>query len=333
MAAPEGWKPLLEWIAFPERFAPPLPFSPGLKSAYRGCLLGLACGNVLGVEVEGWSRAAILARYPEGVQEPDPQERFREWDDDVAQALILGEALLSPEGVQADRLGQALVDWMRRSGRGIGTLTAQVLGRIAGGEPAEEAAQRVWEISGRQSAGNGAVMRCAPVALRWWREPERLIRESLASARVTHADPRCQWSTVVVTSTLAVLLRGTQVDLPSLAGALQQTGAPESVCQAVRETQSATLADLNLDGPSMGFTLKAMQVALWASQVDGEWGDRVRQVVNQGGDTDTNGAVAGAVLGVRLGEEAIPGPWIGCLPHPEQLTELADRLLAAAETG
>ncbi len=326
MAIPEAWRALATWMAFPERYAPPLSFCPERRSAYRGCLLGLACGNILGVDVEGWSQAAIEARFPDGIQAPKAAERFREWDDDVAQALILGEALLASQVLVTQKLGNAFVEWMRQSGRGIGGLTSRALGRIARGEEPEEAAKRVWEASGRSPAGNGAVKRCVPVALRWWQEPEWLIRTSLASAAVTHADPRCQWSTVAVTGSMAVLLHSTRVDLRSLAQALQEAGAPNAVSRAVLEAENATLADLQLDGPDQDDTLKTMQMALWASQVDGDWSDRLREVVKQGGDTDTNGAVAGAVFGLRQGEEAIPAGWIQCLPHPEQVIGLADRL-------
>lgn len=300
-----------------------------LRDRYRGALLGLAVGNALGGPVEGRTAEDIRARFPDGLRDIPAQERDLPWDDDVAQAVILAEALLETDPLDVEDLARRLLRWFQESGRGIGLLTSQVLSRLAEGVPAADAAQEVWEEGGRRAAPNGAVMRCAPVALRWRREPERLVVETRTSAAVTHADPRCGWSAAALNLAIRALLDEEPLDLDAVAGALSE--APEEVREAIRAVEGVDGPEaIGLDGWDLGYTIKAMQVGLWAaSREDVE--ETLVAVVAAGGDTDTNGAVAGAAVGVRLGASEIPERWRTAVARSARLSELADRLLAAAD--
>jgi ADP-ribosyl-[dinitrogen reductase] hydrolase len=301
----------------------------GSPSRSRGTLLSAAAGNALGGEVEGLSAERIRARFGRVTEIPSA-ERESGWDDDIAQTVLLAEALLERGTLDRDDLARRLVDWFRAGARGIGMLTMQVMTELVSGTSPADAAREVWERSGRQAAGNGAVMRCSPVALRWRRAPERLVAEARASALVTHHDPRCEWSTVATVAALALTLSDQDVDVPALADALDATDAPPDVGEAIRAAAGASLEDLRLDDPaSMGFTLKAMQVGLWSLRQPPDPERVLVDVVNAGGDTDTNGAVAGAVMGARVGEEGIPPRWRDAIPKPDRLAELADELLTA----
>lgn len=283
-----------------------------LRDRCRGVLLGLAAGNALGIGLEGRPEAWIRERGP--VRDIPDHERDQPWDDDLAQAALLAEAVLDGP-LDAQDLARRFVAWRRESGRGIGLLTGEVLAALEDGEPAATAATRVWEKSGRRSAGNGAVMRCAPVAVRYRRDPDTLVAETLASAAVTHADPRCGWSAVAVNLTIAALLEGgrAELDLPD---------APAEVRDAIDAPLPA------LDGPDMGYTVLAMQVGLWAARQP-SLEEALIEIVGRGGDTDTNGAIAGAVLGARHGASAIPERWLASLRDTDRLIALADALLDA----
>ena len=109
-------------------------------------------------------------------------------------------------------------------------------------------------------------------------------------------------------------------------GSMEDTAdAPSDILEGIRSTSGPDLGAMRLDGCDMGYTLKAMQVALWCA-----WEAKV----SAGGDTDTNGAVAGAVLGARFGSGAIPSRWkervatlrAGRVP----MEDWADLVLAAA---
>ncbi len=149
----------------------------------------------------------------------------------------------------------------------MGLLTARVLESLAAGTPAA-AARRIWEADPGRPAGNGAVIRCAPVALRWRRSGRRLVETARRSAIVTHWDPRCVWSVVCVAGIVALGLDERAVEIETLARAFERAGAPEAVVVAIREADGAGLDDLALDDPArMGYTLKAMQVALWTARL------------------------------------------------------------------
>lgn len=299
-----------------------------LADRYRGALHGLAVGNALGIPVEGHSRPFILRRHPDGVRDIAPEERQRPWDDDLAQAVVLAEAVLESDALDIHDVAARLAAWRRDNGRGIGHHTRRVLDAIVEGASAADAAHVVWLKAEQNAAGNGAVMRCAPVALRWRSDPNRLIAETLQSALVTHHDARCGWSAVAVNAAIAASLDGRSLELGELADSLNEAGAPMTVVDAVKRVSGASLDTLELDHDNtMGYTIKAMQAALWALEQPEGLETTLMTIVNAGGDTDTNGAVAGAALGAKHGAGAIPKRWTSNVGRLDELTALADRLL------
>ena len=298
----------------------------GLVDRARGVILGLAAGNLLGLPVESESRNAIARRYPEGVTEIDSAEKFLPMDDDLAQAVELGEALLGGGDYIAD-FAQRLVRWRRENGRGIGITTSAVINLLEQGHQPPEAARRIYARN--QIAPNGGLMRCAPIALARHSNPALLVQDSAATCAVTHYAPTCQWSCIILNTAIALLLKGVTPSVKELAEAAVADGAPAEV----RDWMMAVgddIGDLPLDDGLIGHTLLCLQAGIWAWQTPLSFEDALAPVVSAGGDTDTNGAVAGAVLGARYGAAAIPQRWLDCLPQRERLESLADDLLAAA---
>jgi len=311
-----------------------------LLDRFRGVMLGLAAGNALGVPAEGDSAPAIRRRFSGGITEISPQERDRPWDDDLAQAALLAETLAESDELDPEAFAARLVVWAQQNGRGIGTLTRSVIEELNRGRPSQEAARLAWERNPTSNAGNGAVMRCPPVALRHLRSGVDLVRTSRSSALVTHFDARCEWSTVVTAVATATCLSGDPAPIGDMATATGAIGGGQGwladsiaqVTDAVRSVEGATLGALDLDNPvDLGFTLKAMQVALWCTAQPTGFEETVVAVVNEGGDTDTNGAIAGAVMGARHGASSIPPRWLDNIADIEDLTKLADRLFDKME--
>jgi ADP-ribosylglycohydrolase len=343
-------------------------------------MVGLSVGNLMGIRQEGKPRRLLRRWYPEGVREIEASRGYPD-DDDLAQAIILAEASLAAEALDVEDLARLFWVWGEENGLGMGSLTREVLTCFGGaspqrmarnwvffggakthgarpvprpsaGRPTLDAARQVWVESGKKAAGNGAVMRCAPVAIRWMYDETELVRNTVASAVATHYDPRCVWSSIVVNLSIATLLKGVEVDssdlIPRGRSAMEAIGtalapfgstedtvdAPSDVQEAIRSVPGPDLGAIRLDGHYMGYTLKAMQVALWCAREATDFEEALVTVVSAGGDTDTNGAVAGAVLGARFGNGAIPSRWrervatlrAGRVP----MEEWADRLLAAA---
>jgi ADP-ribosylglycohydrolase len=133
---------------------------------------------------------------------------------------------------------------------------------------------------------------------------------------------------------MATCLNGVPADLDDLARAAEAVGgegfladALDQVAEAIRDVDTSNIKDLDLDDPmDMGYTLKSMQVALWCTRQDTDFERILVAIVNRGGDTDSNGAVAGAVMGALCGASQIPARWLDNIHDAERLTDLADRL-------
>ena len=332
----------------------------------RGMMVGIAAGNLLGIVQEGWSRQSVAETFPDGVREIAAVAGYPD-DDDLAQAIVIAEAAehgpLNPEDV-----GRRLWEWAETNGLGMGGLTGHVLELYGGdvpqflgargrtgpsrepaGMPITEASRVAWDGS---RAGNGAAMRCAPIAIRWRDDPTALVRNSVVSAVPTHWDKRCGWSCALLNVAAAAALRGESIapdelltaslhgvraSLSDLARYDYEAGVPASVREAVLKASDAEIADLRLDGDSMGFTLLALQVGLIALWRAASFDEALSDIVEAGGDTDTNGAVAGAMLGARFGLEAIPQRWRDRIAEIRAggtpMESLADRLLAANDAA
>jgi ADP-ribosyl-[dinitrogen reductase] hydrolase len=303
------------------RMADPQEFAERAEAS----LLGAACGNALGAGVEGRSAKSIQRNFGT-VTEIRGAETHRAWDDDIAQTMCLAESLIANPMFDEGDFAQRLVTWARENGRGMGYLTGEVISALKAGVPATEAAHQVWEASGRNSAGNGAVMRFAPVPISV-REPRMLVDIAKRAAGVTHADPRCMWSAVALSVALTQVLVRQVPSIADLALAMQEAGAPDEVVTAVKKVSRAKLSSLKLDDPkSMGYTLKTMQAALWILEAQGSFEEKMIAIVAAGGDTDTNAAAAGAIAGALHGLTAIPQRWIDNLHDADKIRETARRL-------
>ena len=311
----------------------------GMQDRAHGTMLGLAIGNLLGIPMEGRWYYEIDRRYPQGVLYIDQHEVHRPMDDDLAQAVDLAEALVEVGDI-AVNFAARMVAWARENGRGMGSLTRRVIDQLEGASSPFEAARSVYESDPR--APNGGVMRCAPVAVCRHGQPDLLVSDSAATCAVTHFAATCQWSCIILNTVIAVLLRGQETDLSAILAAASADGCPDLLAQASldripTEVFAAIVAGrsvpadaswLRQDQVLVGHTLLALQAGLWAAVTPLDFETALRQIVEGGGDTDTNGAVVGAVLGARYGTPAIPQGWLDCVPQRDRIEHLADSLLS-----
>ncbi len=193
-------------------------------------------------------------------------------------------------------------------------------------------------------------MRTAPLSILWRDSRDPLVCQSVISAVPTHWDVRCGWSCAIANLVTAAALTGAILDsdmlmreaeagmaasLPRLEAYGYDTRAPKSVVDAVDEASVSTLDDLRFDGHDMGYTLLSLQAALISCWRAESFEQGLRQVIEAGGDTDTNGAIAGAVLGARFGLAGIPERWrrreAELRTGRIRMEDCADRLVAARE--
>ena len=175
----------------------------------RGVVFGLAVGNVYGIPLEFWTHRQIAQRYPAELPEPDPAKRNRPMDDDLAQAVDLGEALQDPLPLREFR--RRLIECKRNNGRGIANTASEVIAGLTDDPNLSfDVARKVY------LERNGGVMHCAPVGVKHWENPESLTNLSARTCALTHHAPLCQWPCTVVNAIIASELRGNSLFLHQL---------------------------------------------------------------------------------------------------------------------
>jgi ADP-ribosyl-[dinitrogen reductase] hydrolase len=304
---------------------------PQLISRARGALLGLVAGNQLGVPTEHLGTAeAIRKAFPNGVVDLAPPPKNSPYDDDAAMALLLGESLLACEGFDAGDVARRWVKWMKMDGRGIGLTTRRALTLIDHGKEPFEAGRLANQEKPGRAAGNGSVMRCLPVALRFHDNIDRLIRVSTQQAAITHSDERCTWGAAAVNLAARELLHGNIYFSDEV---LHRIGdrAPRALRDAIHRVPRERESDLPVAVPGeAGYVVHCVEIAFWFVTHDRTLEDALIYLAQAGGDTDTNAAVAGALLGARHGEVALPPRWVDQLVGAQGIAKLAENLVGAA---
>ncbi len=297
--------------------------SPTTIDRARGVLLGLAVGDALGGPLEFMSPEQIVRAHGA------PVDRYLgggwldlrpgEGTDDTALALALARSLATGRGYDADRALSAYLDWYRSEPKDIGSTTRAALAGAAEGRPPGEVTEEFHRRHGR-SAGNGTVMRVAPIALRHLREPARRSEAARVDSKLTHFDDHAAEVCVLVSEVLAALLDGVDPSELTAPRGLAHEWAPGREVAAMQATSDRA-----------GHVGVALAVASTALLSASSFADGMVWAINLGGDADTNGAVAGALLGARFGETGIPREWLEGLLVADEARGLADRLLELAE--
>ena len=312
----------------------------------RGALLGLAVGDALGTTYE-FDRID-QPPYPELAAGPatdvvggGPFELAAGCvTDDTQLAVCLARSLEERGRLDPGDVAARYVAWAEHA-FDIGNQTAAALRRVAPGHDPRLAGISVWRDSGRQAAGNGSLMRTAPLAIAHAGRAE-LVEAALVESMITHADPRCALACACFDAAIAHALAGggdlvaaARETLPVAARALSElwrgdeadrTALASARDDLARDLDAAAAPEPGVYGRELdvhrtaGFVRVAFRLAFWHATHTASWHDAVVDVASRGGDADTNAAIVGALLGARDGAGAIPAAWI-------------DRVLAATLLG
>lgn len=306
----------------------------GIKGKVYGVLFGQAIGDALGLAAEGMSRDKVAATYPDGVNDYADivQDEFRSrwprgaWTDDTDQMLCILDSLLEKGVVEPHDIAARFLKWFRSGGQGVGRHTYNVLRMPQYEQYPYKAAELVWRLSKGSSAPNGALMRTCILGIWDYRNVAHVHANAERVCRLTHADPRCVGSCVIASHIIACELQGTAVCEEEIVR-LGAEYAPE-VEEFVRLGFQPDLDKLSLDERvTHGYTLRTLSAGLWAYNFGADFRTALQAIIAAGGDTDTNGAVAGALMGARMGYAALPETWVTGLLNNELLDERAERLV------
>jgi len=297
---------------------------------FRGCLLGLAVGDAIGTTVEFKPRGNfepvtdMVGGGPFGL-EPG------QWTDDTSMALCLAESLIERQGFDARDQMERYIRWrhdghLSSTGRcfDIGNATSSALHRF------ERTGQPFSGSTDPYSAGNGSIMRVAPIPMFFCPDAKRAMLNAINSSRTTHAARECLDACSLFACMLVAALEGKrkkEILIGSVTSELMWEMAPK--IQAIYGCQYKDKVEDQIRGS--GYVVESLEAALWCFHQTDSFSDAILKAVNLGDDADTTAAVCGQIAGAFYGESGIPTEWLDKLCMRERITEMADQLAEASK--
>ena len=279
-----------------------------VRSRARGCMLGQLAGDSLGSLVEFQTKEQIRAEYPGGVRllaDGGPFDLIAgQPTDDSEMALAMARGLASLGRYCAMQTGKAYRSWLDSAPFDCGVTIRNALN----GAP------------NPTSQANGALMRVSPLGIFGaGRKRADVMAWAKKDAALTHVHPVCGQANALFAALLAHAIRegATGAELyETLLGWMKRMKLEPALREAVERAAHEKPRDCQ---SQMGWVLIALQNALWQMLHAPSFEEGVVDTVMQGGDTDTNAAIAGALLGAIHGEEAMPAQWreaiLNCRPE------------------
>lgn len=301
---------------------------------YRGVLLGLAVGDALGRPVEFKSAEAIEREYgtlTEMVGQGSHGKPAGTVTDDTEQMLCIARSLVEKNGFDAVDVGRRFVEWYQQGPFDIGHTTRLALSRLEGDEDGwEDVGRKVYDRQKDQvnaGAGNGSVMRCPPIALAYDEDLDSLYNASVTSSWITHADPRCTLGSVVLNRVIAGILQGENDPVESsLEFCRRRTEDVDDRGMELFEAVETSLDASEDDLRYTGYVVDTLRTSLYHAFNGESFEDAVVSAVNGGGDTDTVGAVTGALAGARFGRADIPDRWMEEMSVTGEIESICEKI-------
>lgn len=293
----------------------------------RGCLLGLAVGDAIGTTVEFMPRGSfpkvtdMIGGGPFGL-------KAGEWTDDTSMALCLGASLLE-KGFDLDDQIQRYTRWhrdgyMSSTGRcfDIGIATRRALNSYQStGNPESGSTDQ-------RSAGNGCIMRLAPVPIMYAKDIQMAIDLSAEQSRTTHGAIECLEASKVFGGVLVRALNGTLSKDEVLVN--HDLNLAQAFSTKLQLIAAGAYFDYDIHQiKGSGYVVDSLEAALWCFYHTDNFKDAVLAAANLGDDADTTAAIVGQVAGAFYGEDGIPDHWLTRIVMAKEIGEMADSLTRA----
>jgi ADP-ribosyl-[dinitrogen reductase] hydrolase len=285
-----------------------------------GSLLGLAAGDAVGTTLEFAARDSQppITDMVGGGPFALPAGT---WTDDTSMALCLADSLLAQPGLDQRDLMERFVGWMERGENAVGSVcfdigmtTRAALRRfIDNGDP-------VAGDPDPWAAGNGSLMRLAPVAIRWHRDAERAAAEARRQSMTTHAAPAavaaCAYFATLLVEAIdgrpaAEVLAPRRIDAEPSVAAIARGGWRNKPREAIE---------------SSGYVVHTLEAALWAIAGAESFETAILRAANLADDADTVAAVTGQLAGAFWGAAGIPPRWRARLAWSDEIEQRAGAL-------
>ena len=288
-----------------------------------GAFIGLAVGDAIGAPAEFCQRGRFqpLTGMRAGGKF---QMQLGEWTDDTAMALCLADSLIACNGFDPKdqmerywRWGNEGYNSTRSRAFGVGKTVAKAMAHYKRtGEPYSGSVDP-------RSAGNGSIMRLAPVILFYNSNYKDAIHFAAESSRTTHQATEAIESCKILGHILHTAINS-ETDKCALFDNLPQIElTPQLQAMCNREYINKVEAMIN----GSGYVVESLEAALWAFETTNSFADAVLKAANLGDDSDTTAAVCGQIAGAYYGLSAIPTDWLNVLFEYPRITKIGHRLL------
>ena len=289
--------------------------SVGIEKRALGAFLGVAVGDALGASVEFMTPREIAAKH--GVHNKMIGGGWLnlapgEVTDDTDMSLALARSLVRKGGLDLTDVCEEFGRWLATGPKDVGNTCRRGIRRFL-------THGTVHGVMNDGDAGNGAAMRCLPVALATWGDRERMVDWMLGQCRTTHHHPLSDAVSIALGDMVHALL----------------DGKARNDVRAVADDLIARHRDLRFEpfsGLSSAYIVDTAKVVFDGYFQTASFEDCLVRTVNRGGDADTTGAIVGMLAGATWGVDAIPRQWLKKLDRKvvAEVEALTPRLLALA---
>jgi ADP-ribosylglycohydrolase len=310
------------------------------EKAYVGCLLGTAVGDSLGLPYEGISPRRGSRLFPD-VGRHHLLFGKGMVSDDTEHACLVAQSLVRSRGELKEferQLARSLRWWLLDVPAGVGLATLKSILKLWIGFPPNQ--------SGTISAGNGPAMRSPIIGVAMGSSIQELRRFVMASTQITHSDPKAFYGALAVA--LAAYQSSTNPSVSStrfldeIALVLTEESAAEFIDLVKRAAESAAKGEpvdafAEAIGSTQGISGYIYHTVPCVLQVwfrySSDFSGGLQEIVSAGGDTDTTGAILGAIIGAQVGKEGIPASWLnGIVEWPKTINWMERLGVAVART-
>lgn len=303
--------------------------SPDKVSKFRGCLLGLAVGDAVGTTLE-FKRPGTFEPIDDMVGGGPFNLEPGQWTDDTSMALCLATSLIECNGFDANDQMQRYCRWWHEgylSSTGdcfdIGNTVSHALRRYKATENPHAGS------TDPDIAGNGSIMRLAPVPLFYEHDIDAAERYAAESSLTTHGAIECVDACRLLGRILVRALRGESKAEALLTDADRPAFTDRIAAIARGDYHGKSMSEIR----GTGYVVQSLEAALWAFDSTTNFRDAVLAAANLGDDADTTAAICGQVAGAFYGDRGIPTTWLARLALRNEITSLADGLYRCTKLG
>lgn len=301
-----------------------------LLDRFRGCLLGLAVGDALGMPTEGYTAQEIQLRFgPIQEMMAAPQGHFHtgllagQFTDDTEETLLLSESLLEASGFSAEHFADKLAAWGsiwtldERQNRGVGFATRSAVESLIAGTD--------WQHSGLAIPTCGSAMRAAPIGLLYHFDLNMVRSYADLQSLPTHTSPAARAASVAVALGVALALHGfskediIQVVASSASRLDEDLGDRLLYAGSLRDMPAREALELIRTSP---LAIETVPAAFYCFLKFGAE-EGLIAAANSGGDTDSIASIAGSLFGANQGASWIPRRWLEPLEGKERIEDAA----------